>query len=187
MKRFFPALLWLASAGLLAAAPESPKRNELYDGVSFRITPSRPDAVAAFYEARGFPPEAIRTLREVCYLSVVMRNQRPDVVWLELDRWRFIDTGGRIVERLSHAYWDARWDRMNLPAANRATFGWTQLPEVRDLRPDEPVGGNVPVAPPSGRFSLEARFATGENKSGPEIVVRVDNLKCRTSSAESAP
>jgi hypothetical protein len=177
----------LLSASVLAAVPVSPNRNELHDGVSFRIAPGRPDAVAAFYEARGFPPPAIRALRESCFLSVVIRNQRSDVVWLELDRWRFIDDTGRAVERLARPYWDARWDRLGLPATNRATFGWTQLPEQRDLRPDEPVGGNVLVTPPPGRFRLEARFATGVNKSGPEIVVRVDDLICPTVSVEPAP
>ncbi len=33
--------------------------------------------------------------------------------------------------------------RSDLPQANRSTFGWTQLPAVRDLQPDEPVGGNL--------------------------------------------
>ena len=62
--------------------------------------------------------------------------------------------------------------------ANRATFGWTQLPEVRDLRPSEPVGGNVALLPPPGRFRLEARFATGVHKQGKEIVVILDDLSC---------
>lgn len=187
--RRLPALVLslLVSACALADPPAKPTPNYLHDGVSLRISSGRPESIAAFYEARGFPLPAIRALRETCFLNVVIRNQRTDIVWLELDRWRFSDEAGRAVERLARAHWDAQWERLALPAANRATFGWTQLPEVRDLRPDEPVGGNVLVAAPTGRFRLEARFATGENKSGPEIVVRVADLICLTASVELAP
>jgi hypothetical protein len=187
VKWLLSALLLSVTSGLLAANPEPPKRGDSFEGVSFRIAAGRPEGVAAFYEARGFPPQAIGALREACFLNVVIRNQRVDIVWLELDRWRFIDETGRTIERLTPAHWNAQWDRLNLPVANRATFGWTQLPEVRDLRPDEPVGGNVLIMPPPGRFRLEARFATGANKSGPDIVVSVDPLTCRAPIAEPAP
>lgn len=147
-------------------------------GIKLRTIPRSPDQMAAFYEARGFPNTAIEALTQTCFVTVSFRNHSGDVAWLELSRWRFVDENGREVKRRDRAYWNALWEQLGVPMANRATFGWTQLPEVRDLRPSEPVGGNVALLPPSGRFRLEARFATGKNKQGKEIVVILDDLVC---------
>jgi len=137
-----------------------------------------PDQIAAFYEARGFPRNAIVALTQTCFVTVSLHNRSDDVVWLEPSRWRFLDEHGREVKRRDRAYWSALWEKLGVPMANRATFGWTQLPEVRDLRPSEPVGGNVALLPPSGRFRIEARFATGPDKQGKDISVTIDNLSC---------
>jgi hypothetical protein len=107
-----------------------------------------------------------------------MRHQRRDVVWLEPSRWRFVDAGGRGIRHLDRAYWARRWETLAVPAASRATFGWTQLPESRDLLPGEPVGGNVVIEPPAGPFRLELRFATGADKRGPELRAVVEGLSC---------
>jgi hypothetical protein len=147
-------------------------------GIAMHIMPRTPEQVAAFYEARGFPRAAIAALTQTCFVTVSFHNRRDDVVWLEPSRWRFVDEQGREVKRRDRAYWNALWEKLGMPMANRATFGWTQLPEVRDLRPFEPVGGNVALLPPSGRFRLEARFATGAHKQGKDITVTLDNLSC---------
>ena len=142
-----------------------------------RASPWTSDQIAAFYEARGFPRTAIEALRQTCFVTVSFHNRNSAVVWLELSRWRFVDEQGREVKRRDRAYWNALWEKLGVPMANRATFGWTQLPEVRDLQPSESVGGNV-VLPSPGRFRLEARFATGARKQGRDIVVILDDLFC---------
>ncbi|MCR4301379.1 MAG: hypothetical protein NUV51_07190 [Sulfuricaulis sp.] len=147
-------------------------------GIKLHTSPRSPEQIAAFYEARGFPNTAIEALTQTCFVTVSFHNRSGDVVWLELSRWRFVDEHGREVKRRNRAYWNALWEKLGVPMANRATFGWTQLPEVRDLRPSEPVGGNVALLPPSGRFRLEARFATGAHKQGKEIIVILDDLSC---------
>ena len=147
-------------------------------GIELHASPRTPEQIAAFYEARGFPHTAIEALTQTCFVTVSFHNRGGDVVWLELSRWRFVDEQGREVKRRDRAYWSALWEKLGVPKANRATFGWTQLPEVRDLQPSEPVGGNVALPPPSGRFRLEARFATGARKQGKGIVVILDDLSC---------
>ena len=147
-------------------------------GVSLSVTPRMPEQVAAFYEARGFSREAVKALAEACFLTTNVLHRRQDVVWLELDNWRFRDAEGREIARLPRQYWVALWEQVTLPQGKRATFGWTQLPESRDLRTGEPVGGNVVLVPPTGEFSLEARFRTGAFRREGEIVVRLSGLRC---------
>jgi hypothetical protein len=154
-------------------------------GVTVRLSPRTAEQVSAFYAARGFPDNAVRLLAASCVVTVTVVNRRQDTLWLELGRWRFVDAQGRELERLDRVHWNGRWERLALPPANRATFGWTQLPEVRDLYPGEPVGGNVVLAPFTAPFRLEARFATGRDKRGPEVVVVLDGLSCAT--GERAP
>jgi hypothetical protein len=179
------AATWLA---LLIVAGMSPAaRAASFEGLQFRASPARPENVAAFYEAREFPPPAIHALGEACFIGFSIRNQRREVVWLDLARWRFTDDRGQPVTRLTRAQWNERWERLGIAPAYRATFGWTQLPEARDLQPDEPVAGNVLVSPTDRPFRLEARFATGRDRLGPEIVVRVDNLKCHAPAGAAVP
>jgi hypothetical protein len=145
------------------------------DGVEMRVSPRTPDQTTAFYSVRGFPPKAVEDIAQACFLGVMIHNRRSDSLLLELDNWRFTDAAGHEVKRITRPQWNARWQALDVPLAARATFGWTQLPESRDLLPDEAVGGNVPVEPPSGEFTLSARFRTG---SGGEVDITVPDLSC---------
>jgi hypothetical protein len=147
-------------------------------GLRYHLSVRTPEQIAAFYEGRGFSHPMIEALSQVCFVTVGLRNDRRDIVWLALDKWRFITADGSRVPRFDRNEWNARWEKLAVPLANRATFGWTQLPEVRDLNPAEPVGGNVTLVPPVGEFRLEARFQTGADKKGKELVIRVSGLTC---------
>jgi len=147
-------------------------------GLRFHVSVRTPNQIAAFYEGRGFPRDAIEAMLKACFVTVGLRNDRRDIVWLELDRWRFVTVDGTQVRRFDRNHWNTRWKKLALPLGNQATFDWTQLPETRDLHPDEPVGGNVTLAPPPGQFALEARFRTGADKQGKELVIQVSGLTC---------
>ena len=82
------------------------------------------------------------------------------------------------VPRLGSEYWNAQWDEIDLPLAKRSTFGWTQLPAVRDLQPDEPVGGNIVLPRTTGTFDIEAQFYVGQDKRGGMLVTRFENIQC---------
>ena len=136
-----------------------------------------PDQMAAFYEARGFPAAAIKRIRTTCFITVHIDNKSDTVLWMETANWR-ITADGKPVERLGRDYWQAAWDEVGLPQASRSTFGWTQLPETRDLQPTEPVGGNF-VLPRDGRtFTIEADFFTGKDKRQGMLAVKFENLQC---------
>jgi hypothetical protein len=171
----------LLLAGLApVASPAQAQDSGSYEGqgIVMRVSSRTPEQSSAFYEARGFPRAAIEELAKACFVTIGLQNRRTDIVWIEPARWRFYDAAGNAIERRSRAWWEARFEQLGVSPANRATFGWTQLPESRDLRPGEPVGGNITLAPARGPFALEARFATGAGRQGPEFVVRFDKLTC---------
>lgn len=145
------------------------------DGMVFSIGMRNTEGVTAFYAARGFPQAMLDAIAQTCLVGVGIRNERKDTLWLELANWRFTDSTGREVKRITRPEWDARWERMNATHAARATFDWTQLPESRDLQPGEPVGGNVAIMAPDGEFKLNARFRTG---NGEAIQITVPGLRC---------
>lgn len=167
-----PSLLLLLIWPLLAHAAAD---RILRDGVEMCVSPRTPDQTTAFYSVRGFPPTALEAIARACFLGVMIHNRRSDSLLLDLGSWRFTDAAGHEVKRITRSVWNARWQALDVPPAARATFGWTQLPESRDLLPDEPVAGNVPVEPPDGEFTLHARFRTG---SGGEVDITVHGLHC---------
>ena len=159
-------------------APPDARREIRDQGLVVSLSPRTPDQLYAFYSARGFPETALQHITRRCFLTIGIRNERSDVVWLELDNWRFIDRHGRELARIKRTEWNARWDRIQLMPAQRAAFNWTQLPERRDLQPAEPVGGNVSLPPPASTFTLDAKFLTGADKHGPVVRLRIENLMC---------
>jgi hypothetical protein len=141
------------------------------------LIPHTRDQMAAFYEARGFPRDAITRIRKTCFVTVHVRNKSRSVIWLEQKNWR--TTGNnKPLPRLGSDYWYGQWNDIDLPLAKRSTFGWTQLPLVRDLQPDEPVGGNVVFPGTTESFDLEARFYVGKDKRGGMLVTRFENIQC---------
>jgi hypothetical protein len=147
-------------------------------GIVLHVSARTPEQMAAFYSARGFPKNAVQALTQTCFVTAGMRNERKETVWLELANWRFVDATGNEVRRLKRSDWDALWDQLKLPSASRATFGWTQMPESRDLQPGEPVGGNLTVVPPDGSFALEASFRVGDEPGGQVLQVRIPGIVC---------
>jgi hypothetical protein len=148
------------------------------EGVELFVSARTPEQIGAFYAARGLPPAALQELSKVCFLTVGLHNRRSETLWLEPAQWRFLDAKGNAFSRIARPEWTARWQALQVPLAAQSTFGWTQLPESRDLYPDESVGGNVTVVPPTGNFSLIARFRTGADGKGKMIELTVPGLSC---------
>jgi len=149
--------------------------------LTIRVSPRAVPQIAAFYEARGFPEPAVKLISGHCFIGVTVKNDTDTVVWLEPGRWRAVpaEKPGTGVAPLDRDYWQQQWLKIGLPPAKQATFRWTQLPESRDLRPQEPVGGNISIPATTRPFALELRFATGQDRAGPEIRRRFDGLHCR--------
>ncbi len=158
----------------------APRSGYKIQGIELAVSTRKPEQLSAFYSARGLPQSAITLITEHCFITVGLRNDRKDALWLELDNWRLIGNNGQVLPRVTRKLWEERWEKLGVPSAARATFGWTLLPEVRDLQPDEPVGGNLAITPPGQPFTLLADFYTGAKKSDPPISIKISNLTCES-------
>ena len=141
------------------------------------LMPHSPEQIAAFYEARGFPKTALDLISKACFVTVHIENKSQRVIWMETATWH-LSSDKQPLQRLGKDHWDTRWNKIDLPQANRATFGWTQLPVQRDLQPEEPVGGNIVLDGTIRKFNLEARFLTGRDKRGGMLEVRFQDIDC---------
>ena len=168
------ALAWQPAV----AAGDTPlvyEDNEIY----MRLVLRTPAQLSAFYQGRQFKQAAIDKILETCFVTPIIRNKSLDVLWLELDRWTFT-TDGQAITRLKRDYWPPRWQESGLPQAHQSTFGWTLMPEVRDLRLDESVGGSVVIPMQSRPFTLTANFPTGADKQGRTRTIVFEDIKCAT-------
>ena len=176
----FVALLGLflsAHSCIVCTAEEKNRYKVENQFVKFGISARTPEQMAAFYEGRGFPKQAIEATTQHCFITVGMRNISENKIWLDQSRWRIYNAQGEI-KRTSRDQWKQKWQQLNVPLASQATFNWTLLPESRDLHPDEPVGGNITLQPTDSPFTIEAIFATGEDQQGKPLVIKIENIRC---------
>lgn len=147
------------------------------DQVSMRLVLRSPAQLSAFYQGRGFNQAAIDRILETCFITPIIHNKTLDAVWLELDHWQF-EAGGQAVPRIGRDYWPGKWREAGLPQAQQSTFGWTLMPEVRDLRLDEGVGGSVVIPMQSQPFTMTANFHTGLDKKGKIKTIVFEDIQC---------
>lgn len=162
-----------------AAAIEPPYRGPFVenDDLLMVLVPHTPEQMTAFYEARGFPKAALEQIRKTCFVTVHIENKSQRIIWLETANWDLAVDGERI-QRIDKQQWTNWWNDINLADANRSTFGWTQLPAVRDLQPDEPVGGNIILDGKISQFDLRARFYTGQDKRDGMLDIQFRDINC---------
>jgi hypothetical protein len=144
-----------------------------------RLMPRSTPQMAAFFEARGFPPVMIERLSNYCFFTVVIKNKMKDDLWLDLAEWRFSlqdSAQQKTIKRVPRSVWPPIWKRLNIPLASQATFRWTLLPETLNFYAHESEGGNIVLEKTKGRFKLHAQFGQGKNKES--LLVSVENLQC---------
>ena len=183
----FLIMIFLAilASSSVSAAEWNPPYKFKNDLIRLGVYPRTPAQMAGFYEGRGFPKNAINETTQYCIVTIGMRNTGKQKIWLDLANWRFYNKDGEI-KRKNRKSWKKTWDSLKVPLANQATFTWTSLPEARDLHQDEPVGGNVTLTPTYTPFTIEAKFATGEDKQGKPLVVKIENVRCLKNGEEKS-
>jgi len=170
----------LLSVALLSQGAVAEGKNplEFEDGqVSMRLVLRTPEQLSAFYQGREFNQAAIDRILETCFITPIIHNKTLDALWLELDNWQF-NAGGQAIARLRRDYWPEIWRQAGLPQAQQSTFGWTLMPEVRDLRLDESVGGSVVIPMQSQPFTMTANFHTGMDKKGEIKTIVFEGIQC---------
>jgi hypothetical protein len=168
-------LLLLLNQSSFSALKNAPKYED--NDVMLRLVYRSTESISAFYQGRGLSHEAINEILKTCFVTVIIINKSKHTLWLVLDQWVFSQPG-KIIPRIKRDYWLSSWEKVKLKQAHRSTFGWTLMPETRDLQFDESVGGNVviPITPHS--FSLTARFYTGQDKQGTIKRIHLKDLQC---------
>lgn len=170
---YLPILLLLVVQATQAA--DEPRYDS--DKLTVHLSPRTPRQIAAFYAARGFGEAMVDKLRQQCFITVFIKNKSQQIIWLDLTQWQFHNRNGA-VQRLDRNYWKAVWQRMQIPLAHQSTFRWTLLPEQLDFRPDEREGGNIILPRDKQPLTIQASFATGEDKSGKPISITLKNIHC---------
>ena len=172
----------LSSAALLGQIAVAEGKNPLKyedEQVAMRLVIRTPEQLSAFYQGREFNRAAIDHILDTCFITPIIRNKTFEVLWLELDQWRF-ETRTQAISRIKRDYWPQKWHEADLPQAQQSTFGWTLMPEVRDLRLDESVGGSVVIPMQSIPFTLTANFPTGMDKQGDMKSIVFEGIQCAT-------
>jgi len=179
-KLFILALLLFAV--VIPQSAVTAKKNPLvYEDseVFMRLVLRTPAQLSAFYQGREFNQVAIDKILQVCFITPIIKNKTLDVLWLELDNWQF-SLEKQPIQRIKRDYWSERWREAELQQAHQSTFGWTLMPEVRDLRLDESVGGSVVIPMQSRPFTLVANFRTGAKQKGNSKTIVFEGIECAT-------
>ena len=167
------------SVVLSARAEEKDPLSYEDDEVFMRLILRTPEQLTAFYLGREFNQATIDKILQTCFITPIVKNKKFDVLWLELDNWQFTKNG-KTIDRIKRDYWIKQWQAVNLSQAHQSTFGWTLMPEVRDLRFDEGVGGSVVIPMQSEPVTVTANFKTGEDKQGKMKTITFKGVKCLT-------
>ncbi len=161
-------------------AKEKPGRIKFEDKhLIIRASTSTPEQIDAFYTGRGFSREAINEIKKTCFVTTMVKNKDYEVLWLIPDDWSFIDADGKHIKRITRLDWNKTWQSIGLKKAHQSTFGWTQLPESRDLRADEHAAGNLTIPWQDRAFKLAAVFRTKHDKSGETRTITLKGLQCK--------
>lgn len=147
------------------------------DEVYMRLVIRNSDQLTAFYVGREFPKNAIDEILKTCFITPRILNKKLDALWVEPDSWNFI-VDNQPIKRIKRNYWKNVWNEVGLPLAHQSTFGWTLMPESRDLRFDEGVGGSIVIPMQTKPFMLKTHFNTGLNKEGQPRVITFKDVSC---------
>ena len=135
------------------------------------------DQLTAFYSGRGFPKPAIAEILKTCFITPIVKNKTSTTLWIEPDTWRF-SINGKPIARIKRDYWTNTWHKVGLSLAHQSTFGWTLLPETRNLQPDESAGGSIAIPMQTKPFTLVAHFKTGPDKKGEPKIITFKDVSC---------
>ena len=147
------------------------------DEIYMRLVTRTTDQLSGFYLAREFPQQAINEILKTCIITPVIRNNKFEALHIEPDSWKFI-ADNKPIERIKRDYWKKIWTKITLSPAHQATFGWTLMPETRDLRFDEGAGGGIAIPLQTHLFTLKASFRTGIKRDGKIKTVTFRDIAC---------
>lgn len=182
-RNFYPAALLLVvlSTGLWPSATLAANATQArpqFENANFRLrlNPRSREQITAFYTGRGFPKTALDELRQVCFITVGLRNLGKQTVWLDLTNWKLSTKNGPL-KRILRQDWRQRWTRLGLAQRFQSTFRWTLMPEKLGFYPYEGEGGNITLPYTPLPITLQARIEVGDNERK-VFDIKLDNIRC---------
>jgi len=131
-------------------------------GIQVRLTQISPDQARAFYQARGFSPEAAGRYARECVFMTVVRNIGDTPVEHRLADWRYVVAGQPDRAIRSKAEWEELWKQSDVSEAARIAFTWAQFPDTQTFAPgDWNQGMTTYSVPRGGRFDLHFVWQAG--------------------------
>jgi hypothetical protein len=106
-------------------------------GIQVRLTQISPDQARAFYQARGFSPEAAERYAGECVFMTVVRNIGDTPILHRLADWRYEPARQPPHAIRSKAQWERLWKRLGVSEAARIAFNWAQIPDVQTFAPGD--------------------------------------------------
>jgi len=150
--------------------------------ITVELTPRSANQMGAFYEARGFPKAMLSVIKKQCYITVGIHNTGKEKIWFELKNWTF-SVDGKPLRREHRDIWRQRWASMGIALSKQSTFRWTLIPEALDYLPGEKEGGNILLPFTRDWITVDAVFATGNDRKGPPIHLHYEKLYCAEDAA----
>ena len=175
----YPSIFFLLISILTTSYLQAAPKRYVVENPTIKmvVIPRSAQQMAAFYEGREFPHNAIKATRDACFFTIGIHNKSKDILWLDTTNWTFTTATGTL-PLLSRSEWTQRWKKLNLPQRFQSTFRWTLLPNQLDFQADEHEGGNITLARINTPFTLTARFATKIDKNGEPLIITFKDLLC---------
>lgn len=103
------------------------------DGIQVRLTQISPDQTRAFYQARGFSPDAAERYARECAFMTVVRNIGEFPIRHNLANWRYVfaDQPPRTIR--SKVAWEHLWKRQGCPNRRASPLPGHSSPPPRPL------------------------------------------------------
>lgn len=169
MRRLIPTLLTVWSAAALAGTDTRVDADTGLvtwqtetAGIQVRLTQISPDQARAFYQARGFPPEAAERYAAECVFMTVVRNIGETPIVHRLADWRYEPAGQPPRALRSKARWERLWKQQGVAEPARIAFTWAQFPDTQTFAPgDWNQGMTAYRVPRGGRFDLHFVWRAG--------------------------
>lgn len=159
---------WLGSAPALAADDVRSWRWQDPDKtVNITLRQRRPDAVRAFFTARGFSATDADAIARECIFLVGVTNpiDTPGSGTLDIDlsQWRQ-DSGDGPRPLYLKERWLAHWAQSDAPDSARAAFYWSMYHTHQHLQPGERMFGMISLGLPAAtRFRLDFSWRRGDS------------------------
>ncbi len=132
-------------------------------GIQVRLTQISPDQARAFYQARGFSPEAAERYAGECVFMTVVRNIGDTPIQHRLANWRYESAGQQPRALRSKTEWERIWKQLGVAESARIAFTWAQFPTAQTFAPgDWNQGMTTYSVPRGGQFDLRFVWRAGD-------------------------